>query len=511
MRINIGFILCLLFSVVYGQQSPLTPFEKKNKFGLQDKTGTIVIDAIFDIKPRLCRGGYWIVAKGGKLQTKPTYSYTGGNWSILDSSGNYITNLQSNNIKDVSEYITSSYFYILNRPALGLFEIETNDGKYGIIDKNGKEIVPPVCDFFKRDGRKEAFANYGFILYSINKKYGVVKLNGEEVLKPEFDCIGKFKDGNDLVKAVAVLQNGKCGLFFHDGTLLPPLYNEIWKYNLVGKQKSEMLVSKNNTNCNFWDGMTLDKFILVVDDNNQYVMTNEGMRIEPEIVSNATSVNSNYIFVRKDNKSGVYSIADKRLIIPYEYESVARYSYYCNFFVAQLNGKYILIDQNNKPITSASFDKEFKPTDTDKYIYNHDHGLCNGSCDSVYVVNENCQLVADKVTKEIRPDPSQNPLAKEIQKLGEDIENQLKKLKQVKCSCCNGSGKDRTTAKTYKTCFKCEGKGYTVWKTRTWSSTYGTEYGTEVSRCDRCGGTGQEVDQETALPCKCCNGIGYKQ
>lgn len=499
-------MLCCWSMVVYGQQSSLIPFEKKSKYGLQDAGGKVVVDAIFDIKPISCKGGYWIVSKGGVVKTKPYFSYTGGEWALLDSAGNFLVNFQPNII---TEYITSDYFYILGRPPLGLFQIETPDKKYGIIDKTGKQILPAECGFIKLDGRREAFAKYGFIPYSINGKYGVVKLNGEEVLKPEFDCIGKFKENNDATKAVAIYKNGKCGLLYTDGTFLPPLYDALWKYNITTKNK-EILVQNKMQNCDWWNDMTFGRFIFAVDGSKEIVMTNDGVEIEPEAAMNAVAVDGNYIMVAKDNKWGVYSITDKSMMIPYSYDYIEnkKRSLNCVAFIVKKNGKYFIVDENDKQLTSAGFEKQLHTESG--YNYNISWGLCNGICDSVYYVNDECRVVAEKVIKEKRPEYSQSPFANEINQIAEDINKRLQQLKQEKCSCCNGTGKDRNTATTYKTCFKCSGKGYTVWNNREWNSATGNQYSQQAGKCDRCGGTGKEVDTETALPCSCCKGSGIR-
>lgn len=75
-------------------------------------------------------------------------------------------------------------------------------------------------------------------------------------------------------------------------------------------------------NCDYWYDMTIGQFIFAVDGNKEVVMTNDGVEIAPEVVKNAVALNGNYIIVTKDNKWGVYSIADKRLTIPYSYEYI---------------------------------------------------------------------------------------------------------------------------------------------------------------------------------------------
>lgn len=502
-------LLAIFYSIMgYAQESSLEPFEKRKKYGLKRPDGTIVYDAILDAKPTLCRGGYWIISKGCTLKVEPFFRPPCGEYAILNAEGKILVDFQPNKI---TEYITSSFFYIRKRPPLGLFIIQTPDHKFGIIDTSGRQILPPVCDAFRLDGGREAFAKYGFISYAVNGKYGVIKLNGEEVLKPEFDCMGYFKEsGNENIKAVAVRKDGKCGLFFNNGNLLPPAYDEVWSN---GSKKNfnyksfEKLVSTNQLNCNFYNDMTVGEFIVAVNGNKKQYMTNDLIELDSTIVLNAKSVENYHVMIVKDENWGVYSLLQNQIIIPCSYQFITtRHSKNCVSFIVKEKNKYFIIDENNKKYHSEGFDGIYKKELN--YSYNFDWGLCKGDCDSVYYINDDCSLESIKVAKW---DPVRdNPFAGELDKISKDIDNKLQQLNQKKCVCCNGTGKDKNTAKTYIKCFKCEGKGYVSWTQRDWSSAYGNQYSTKFAKCDRCGGSGQDVDKETPLPCRCCNGKGYR-
>lgn len=514
----------------YGQVSHLNPFEKKGKFGLQTAAGEVVVEAQFDLQPTLCRGGFWIVTKGGiKEKWKGGHiNYMGGQWALLDSTATrYIIDFQPYKI---SEYIISDLFYISRRPALGLFVIETSDSKYGIIDKTGKEILPPKCDFIPLDRRREKYARYGFILYSINKKYGIVTLNGEEVLPPEMDCIGIFKsDNNEELQYATLRKNGKCGIFLSNGTVIPPMFDEIYSYDFIRKERKSLLVNNKATHC--WNDGELLKLILAIDSANAkaVLMTNSGLEIDTTLFARPRKVHqlkSNYMVIEDNGKWGVYSISEKRFIIPFAYDKIEVTSTNgsCVVFTVKNADKYYWIDANNQRLSSAEFEKVFTIDYTiysvystfefvfpDKVYDSKDKnlikpGLCNGKCDTVYFIRD-CNVLPAKV--KVYEGPS-GTLKKEIDALEKDINNKLQELKKEKCSCCNGTGKDKNTVNTYKTCFKCSGKGYTTWIQREWSSAYGEQKSVQSGKCDRCGGTGKEIDTEKTLPCPCCKGTGYK-
>ncbi len=75
----------------------------------------------------------------------------------------------------------------------GLAEIKLAN-KYGFIDKNGNEIIPPKYDFVTD------FHN-GVVVVSLNKKYGFIDKSGNEIVAPKYDDVWYFnKEGIAKVK-----------------------------------------------------------------------------------------------------------------------------------------------------------------------------------------------------------------------------------------------------------------------------------------------------------------------
>lgn len=58
------------------------------------------------------------------------------------------------------------------------------DGKYGLIDLDGKEITKPIYDEISAVTYKE-----GMLLVKQENKVGIININGVQVIKPEYDNI----------------------------------------------------------------------------------------------------------------------------------------------------------------------------------------------------------------------------------------------------------------------------------------------------------------------------------
>ena len=67
------------------------------------------------------------------------------------------------------------------------------DGKCGLVNTEGKEVVPVKYDVVSDFGE-------GFAIVERDNKYGYVNTKGEEVIEPKYDGAGYFHDGLAHVK-----------------------------------------------------------------------------------------------------------------------------------------------------------------------------------------------------------------------------------------------------------------------------------------------------------------------
>jgi hypothetical protein len=91
------------------------------------------------------------------------------------------------------------------------------DGKWGLIDKTGKEIVPPKYD--NAGGFKEGLAKV-----KLNGKWGFIDKTGKVIVPPKYDDAWSFSEGLAKVKL-----NGKWGFIDKTGKeiviVFPPKYD----------------------------------------------------------------------------------------------------------------------------------------------------------------------------------------------------------------------------------------------------------------------------------------------
>ena len=95
------------------------------------------------------------------------------------------------------------------------FALVMLNGKFGLVNTKGEEVVPPkyddVNDFY-----------HGFARVQLNGKYGFVNTEGVEIVPPMYDDVWNFNDGFAPVEL-----NRKYGFINTQGEeVVPPMYNE---------------------------------------------------------------------------------------------------------------------------------------------------------------------------------------------------------------------------------------------------------------------------------------------
>ncbi len=230
---------------------------KDDKYGFVDKTGTEIVKPECELFFKFDREGYALVPKdwkngetpkrfgmihiSGKVIAQPEYSYISESFyeglivvkkndksGFVDKNGKVVIQLKYNGASDFNGGLATVYDnqgvkiidkagkLIATKPQYteatgfynGLAAVKGKNGKWGFIDKTGKEIIKPQyfsAYRFDKDGfAKVQTGDYrtGIFLY------GVVNRDGKVIVKPQYSYIGDF-DENGLAQ---VEKNKKSGL-----------------------------------------------------------------------------------------------------------------------------------------------------------------------------------------------------------------------------------------------------------------------------------------------------------
>lgn len=281
---------------------------KDNKWGVIDETGNSVVDPSYAemiIIPNKKRGvficTYNINYETGEYKTKALNEKNEEIFSEYDKI-EAIQNKDENN----------NLWYEQN-----VLKVEKN-GKYGLINFEGKSILPTEYEEITAvSGIENSF--------KIKKdgKYGIVDSEGKMVVEPKFadiDVLGKDNKTGFIIKA----DSGKYGIIdYSNKQILETKYdsiekiygNDLYVVTVNGKQK-------------------------IVNKENNDVLT-DGFDTIKQILSNQENA---VIFV-KANKYGIMNLKGE-ILIEAQYDSLKEAK--LGTFIAQKNGKYGIIDSENK-------------------------------------------------------------------------------------------------------------------------------------------------------------------
>ena len=192
------------------------------------------------------------------------------------------------------------------------------DGKYGLIDFSGKEVIPTEYDEITAiSGIENSFKT------KKDGKYGIVDNEGKIVIQPQYadiDVLGKDNKTGFIVKN----ENGKYGIVdYSNTTILEAKYdtiekvygNDMYVVTVNGKQK---LVKKDGTD----------------------VLTS-GFDTIKQVLANQ----ENAVIFTKSNKYGVMSTTGE-ILIDAQYDDLKEAK--VGMFIASKNGKYGIINSNKE-------------------------------------------------------------------------------------------------------------------------------------------------------------------
>lgn len=289
-----------------------TSFEN-GKFGVINNEGNTVINAEYN---------EIIVIPNS---TRPIFLCT---YDIDDESGTYKTKAVNEN----NEEILTGYDKI---EAIDNFDSKQNiwyednllrvykDGKYGLINFSGEEILP--CEYEEITALKSVKSN---ILVKKDGKLGLVNEKGQSIINTEYKNILTLKEGYKN-EYIIVDENNKYGLISTVGNILiEPKYDNIKYLN-----SANMFAVKENKN---WKVINTDDSSIVLDEKYDDII----------------EAKSENIIVKNNDKYGIVSANNEVKIKP-QYEDL-RFAFSI-YYIAKKDGKYGVINLENEEIIAFEY------------------------------------------------------------------------------------------------------------------------------------------------------------
>lgn len=282
-------------------------------------------------------------------------------WGVIDNKGNVIIDLKYDEMVIIPD--ENKDVFICN------YDIDYNNETYKtkVVDENEVEILTnysKVSPLENTDGTTVWYEK-NILRYEENGKYGLINLEGKKLVEPEYDNIYAL---SGIENSIIIEKSGKKGLVnattgeivieakYLDIVSLSKTYengyivkNDINKYGIIAADKTQILSEKydeikNVTGNNYY--VVVENGVLEVVDSSEKIILNSGYDSIEEIEID------NFIII-KDSKYGVINKSGETIISP-EYENIKFAITDC--FIAQKNGKYGIIGKDGS--TKVDFQYE---------------------------------------------------------------------------------------------------------------------------------------------------------
>ena len=290
----------------------------------------------------------------GKISSTTYFAiYKDNKWGVIDNLG--------------KEVISPSYKEMIVIPNnkkdvfLCTYDINDETGEYKTKALNSKNE-----EIYTQYSQIEALDNYdesNNIWYEKNVlkvqkdgKYGLIDFNGKEILNIEYDNISTLKG---VENSILIEKDNKVGLINSDGkNIIDANYKEIKnidkdykkgyivvdennKYGVIDYNQKQVLENKYDE----IEAIYGEKLFVIKEGKNEKLINDEGNvvledgfdKIEQML---QCSSKKGVIFV-KDSKYGVMNV-DAEVIVPAEYENIKEAK--DNIFIAKKDGKYGIVD-----------------------------------------------------------------------------------------------------------------------------------------------------------------------
>lgn len=179
------------------------------------------------------------------------------------------------------------------------------DGKYGLVNLEGKNVAKPIYDEIDSLPYKE-----GELLVKQNEKYGVINRLGNKIVEMQYDKIevdGYYTDENGYQYA---------------GYIVSIKTQEGYRYGYIDNRGKEILKTEYNDISRIAEIKDNQNAYLICAKNGQYGCTKNGGQILPnEYQSIRYDPTNKLLVVEKSKKYGIANL-DGKLIVPIQYNQI---------------------------------------------------------------------------------------------------------------------------------------------------------------------------------------------
>lgn len=300
-------------------------------------------------------------AQGKNVANSYIAVYTNDKWGVINSKGEIVIEAKYDNMVIIPDQTKGVFIYQEN--------VDLENGTYNsyAIDEKGNKLFTSYDEIEAMQNiDKNGIVFYDDTVLKVSKdgKYGLINFNGKEILKPEYDEINPL---TKVSKSFVTVKDGKKGLADNAGSIIiDNLYTDIealtdkyedgyivkdenGKYGLINYNKKQILECKYTDIFNVYGSD-----LYIVKENEDIKLVNsEGQVKLTNKFTEAVSIDNSNIIVKSNNKYGVIS-SEGNDVISQDYDDL-KYAFDGNY-IAKKDGKYGVISVSGNVQVDFNYD-----------------------------------------------------------------------------------------------------------------------------------------------------------
>lgn len=273
-------------------------------------------------------------------------------------------------------------------------------GKYGMFNAKGDCMIQPEYDEVKYADQHQIFIKGNEKGYLMKHKQTLIK--GITIKDKITNWIKQNGDSKSINYFIFEDKNGKNGLLDIEGNvLISPQYESMAPYYNISSGTTDYLVVQHNS---LYGVISLSNEVITPLKYKSYsnIYIRDHITLEDEEGDMLYSLKDNSIFhslhfdhiressgpyalIKKEGKAAFLNKVTLELVFPFKYEDISE-STEDSLFTVSLNGKYGLVDKNDKVFIPCIYDEPLYPSCGNKFVVKKDYqyGIVNLKNEIIY-------------------------------------------------------------------------------------------------------------------------------
>ena len=287
-------------------------------------------------------------------------AFNNGKWGVIDNNGNVIIDLNYDEMVVVPDKTTDLFIVT--------YDVDYNTGSYKtkVIDKNGKEKLSNFSNVqaIENYDNNEVWYESDVLKYQKDGKFGLINFSGKEIVPNNYDKIYAIQG---IQKSIIVEKDGLVGLVSNTlgEVIIEPEYAEITAltdtydngylvknkdsyYGIITADKKQILDCKYDE----IKPVTGNDMYVVIEEGNTKLIKKDGSTVLDTGFDEITSIDGDNIIIKKEGKYGVITSEGKE-VIPAEYDDL-RFTFDRNY-IAKKDDKYGIVKSGNDVVLEFKY------------------------------------------------------------------------------------------------------------------------------------------------------------